>query len=357
MAKIKAFETHADLYEAWFEKHPKLYAAEVEAIRELLPPFEKGIEIGVGSGRFALPFGIKEGVDPSPKMAEISRSKGIVMIDGVAEALPLESSAYDLAVMVTTICFVDDPLKSLKEVHRILRPGGCIIIGFIDRESPIGKRYQKERLQNPFYAEATFFGAAEVAALLETAGFGAINALQTLFGPDPEEVTCEIEKGYGKGSFVAIRAEKKIPGEEKVRQKSLIHSILKSANSFAMITPMLLGVILCIGLFETLVTEEMLRSLFGGNPVYDTLVGTLIGGVSVGQPVASYIIGGELLESGVSLYAVSAFIVSWVTIGVIQLPLERELFGTRFTLQRNLLSVLFALIVAAAVASIVGALQ
>lgn len=133
-------------------------------------------------------------------------------------------------------------------------------------------------------------------------------------------------------------------------QKSLIDSILKSARGFLYMAPMLLGVILSMGLFQTYVTEEMLTSLFSGTPFSDLLVGSLAGGVSIGQPVASYIIGGELLESGVSLYAVSAFIVSWVTVGFIQLPLEKSLFGTRFTLQRNLLSLLFALIVATATA-------
>jgi uncharacterized membrane protein YraQ (UPF0718 family) len=116
---------------------------------------------------------------------------------------------------------------------------------------------------------------------------------------------------------------------------------------------MLLGVILCMGLFQTYVTEEMLQTLFGGTPLADMLIGTAVGGVSMGQPVASYIIGGELLQSGVSLYAVGAFIVSWVTVGVVQLPLEQSLFGTRFTLRRNLLNLLFALLVAAATAATV----
>lgn len=213
MAKIAPFESHADAYEAWFDRHPKLYAAEIEAIRQLLPSFQKGVEIGIGSGRFALPFGIKEGIEPSPKMAAIARKKGIRTIDGVAEALPLETESYDLVLMVTTICFVDDPLKSLQEIYRVLRPGGSVIIGFIDRESPIGRLYQKEQLQNPFYAEATFFAASEVAELLETAGFKKVDARQTLFGNSLDEMETTIEAGYGRGSFVAMRAEKTIKGE------------------------------------------------------------------------------------------------------------------------------------------------
>lgn len=135
-----------------------------------------------------------------------------------------------------------------------------------------------------------------------------------------------------------------------MKNPSLYRALLKSARGFLAVTPMLLGVVLVIGLFDTLVSEEALRSLFSGNPLYDTLLGTAAGSISIGQPVASYVIGGELRDSGVSMYAVSAFIVSWVTVGVVQLPLEAGLFGRRFTVQRNILSVVLA--VAVAVASV-----
>ena len=104
------------------------------------------------------------------------------------------------------------------------------------------------------------------------------------------------------------------------------------------IAPMLLAVIGLVGLFEALVTPQMLHALFSGNVADDMLVGTFAGGISVGQPFLSYIIGGELLQEGISLYAVSAFILSFVTLGIVQLPLEAELFGVRFTVVRNLLA-------------------
>lgn len=129
-------------------------------------------------------------------------------------------------------------------------------------------------------------------------------------------------------------------------EETFVRSIVKSFKSFLNIVPMLLAVILLVGLFDVLVSQEMLASVFQGNMFYDTLIGTLAGGVSVGQPVASYIIGGELLEGGVSLYATVALIISWVTLGVAQLPLEQALFGRRFTIQRNMLSFIFAMLVA-----------
>lgn len=109
--------------------------------------------------------------------------------------------------------------------------------------------------------------------------------------------------------------------------------------------PMLLSVIGLMGLFEALVTPEMIQSVFKGSVLSDTFIGTGVGAISVGQPFLSYAIGGELLDDGVSLYAVTAFILSFVTLGLIQLPLEWSLFGTRFTVLRNLLSFIFALLI------------
>ncbi|QOP45791.1 permease [Sulfurimonas paralvinellae] len=116
-------------------------------------------------------------------------------------------------------------------------------------------------------------------------------------------------------------------------------------KSLAMIAPMILAVIGLVGLFEIFITPEMIHSLFHDAVIHDTLIGTLAGAVSVGQPFLSYIIGGELLKEGVSFYAVTAFILSYVTLGVIQLPLEFSIFGMRFAVIRNLLSILFAILI------------
>lgn len=209
MARTAPFDQYAPAYEAWFDEHQNLYAAEIEAIRELLPLFEKGVEIGVGSGRFSLPFGIKEGVEPSEKMAQIARSRGIDVVKGVAEKLPLPSENFDLVLMVTTICFVDDALLALKEANRILMPGGLLIIGFVDRASALGRVYERNRERSRFYRDATFFTTKEVVGLLEKAGFGDFAFRQTLFGETLERMDTDVKEGFGEGAFVALRAKKR----------------------------------------------------------------------------------------------------------------------------------------------------
>ena len=120
----------------------------------------------------------------------------------------------------------------------------------------------------------------------------------------------------------------------------------KTSLSFWGMTPMLLGVIGLVGLLQALVTPDMLATLFQGNLLADTMIGTLAGSLAVGNPVVSYLIGGELVEKGTSLYAVSAFLLSWVTLGFVQLPAEVEVFGGRFTLYRNILAFIFTLMIA-----------
>ena len=131
------------------------------------------------------------------------------------------------------------------------------------------------------------------------------------------------------------------------RGKATFLQVLKrSAIGFAAMLPMILGVVGLVGLFQALITPEFLRTLFTGNVLWDTLVGTVAGGIAAGQAMVSYIIGGELLKEGISMYAVAAFVLSWVTLGVVQLPLEVEVLGLRFTILRNVLAFVFTILIA-----------
>jgi hypothetical protein len=124
----------------------------------------------------------------------------------------------------------------------------------------------------------------------------------------------------------------------------LIHAFKNTGKQFANLLPMFLGIILLTGLFNNFIPKELLASIFCGSTLLDMLWGAAFGSILAGNPVNFYVIGGELLVYGVSLFAATAFITSWVTVGLVQLPAEIAALGKNFALIRNALS--FALCMA-----------
>ena len=213
MARIESFEKYSKEYDEWFMKNQNIYLSELNAIKSLVPSDKFGVEIGVGTGRFALPLRIKVGVEPSRKMVEISRKRGIQVYEGVAEQLPFNDKTFDFVLMVTTICFVDDLVKSFKEAYRVLETDGFIIVGFVDKESELGKRYQLKRKKSKFYKDATFYSAKEVLDFLRKTNFENVVIRQTVL-PSRTGRIDSVEDSYGKGSFVIIKAIKQTNLEE-----------------------------------------------------------------------------------------------------------------------------------------------
>ena len=125
----------------------------------------------------------------------------------------------------------------------------------------------------------------------------------------------------------------------------LTRSLKKTARTFINLLPIIIGMLLLTSLAVTVFPEQISAGLFGGNDALDALIGASVGSVAAGHPLASYLLGGELLKSGVSLVAVTALIVSWVTVGVVQLPAEALMLGTRFAIYRNLVCFVSALVI------------
>ena len=116
---------------------------------------------------------------------------------------------------------------------------------------------------------------------------------------------------------------------------NLENSARKTLTSINQSFPVLFGVIMAISLLKSAVPESLYSTIFTGNIVIDSIVGSFIGSVAAGNPITSYVIGGELLSEGVSLVAVTAFMLSWVTVGISNLPAEMDILGTKFALIRN----------------------
>lgn len=209
MPKTEPFNKYADEYEEWFEKNKFVYLSELEAVKQFIPKKGRGLEIGVGSGRFVEPLGVEEGIDPSQEMREIAQKRGIKVYEGVAEDLPFKNESFDYLLMITTICFVDDINASFREAYRVLKPQGLFIIGFVDKKSPLGERYLQHKEENVFYKQATFYSCEEVIKLLKKYNFSHLEIIQTVFGRLEKINSLQnFKPGHGKGGFVVIKAEK-----------------------------------------------------------------------------------------------------------------------------------------------------
>jgi hypothetical protein len=110
-------------------------------------------------------------------------------------------------------------------------------------------------------------------------------------------------------------------------------SLKKTAWTFVNLLPVIIGMLLLTSLVISLFSERVSAGLFGDSDTLDALIGASVGSVAAGHPLASYLLGGELRKSGVSLIAVTALIVSWVTVGVVQLPADVKMWvhASRFT--------------------------
>jgi len=207
MPKAAPFEEHTQRYEQWFDEYDAVYESELAALERLVSPTGRGIEIGVGSARFAAPLGIDVGIDPAEAMLRQARERGVDVARGVAEHLPFRDDTFDTALIVTTICFVDDIPQTLAEADRVLSESGELVIGYIDKDSPVGEIYLERKEASPFYREATFVSTDDLLDALEAAGFSDFEFVQTVYNwIDEVESPEPVESGRGEGSFVVIEA-------------------------------------------------------------------------------------------------------------------------------------------------------
>ena len=211
MAETDPFETHFDQYDAWFDRNANAYESELLAVRDVLPPPGEWVEIGVGSGRFASRLGIPTGIEPADGVATLARERGVRVIKGKAECLPLERASVDAAFLITTLCFVDDIDRTFREVSRVLRPGGHAIVAFIPKDSRFGELYCANASEDPFFRHATLHTKQRAFHAIEAAGLDIERTVQTLTG-SPERANERIEpptEGHEAGSFVVVRAVKR----------------------------------------------------------------------------------------------------------------------------------------------------
>jgi len=177
ISSSRVFDESASDYDHWFDNHGEVYAAQVRLLQDAVPQGGCNLELGVGSGRFAVPLGIRYGIDPSIKLLAIAKTRGIEIVQGEGEHLPYREEIFDCVLMMTVICFLDDPPGVMQETFRVLVRGGYLVLCFMEKNGEIALQYRQEKTKGRFLRFARFLTADEVARLMEDAGFSGVSVI------------------------------------------------------------------------------------------------------------------------------------------------------------------------------------
>jgi len=104
----------------------------------------------------------------------MARRRGIEVIRGKAETLPIREKSCSSVLLVTVICYLHDPKAVFRELCRILISRGFLIIAFLEREGLMHQKYLREGGKGRFLSRAHFYSEEEVHAFLKETGFRVI---------------------------------------------------------------------------------------------------------------------------------------------------------------------------------------
>ena len=207
------FDILTDKYDAWYdsEEGRPLYESELACLRPLVEDAPRPIlEVGVGTGRFAMHFPDVTGIDPSLNSLRIAEKRGVKTVHGYGENLPFGDETFGCILIIVTLCFVERPLDVLREAKRVLRKEGNIIIGLVPKDSPWGNSYEeKKRAGHSFYSNARFYTLKDVENMLQVAGLKISRIRSTLLQrPDEPRRFEEPQEGHINGAgFLCIEAK------------------------------------------------------------------------------------------------------------------------------------------------------
>lgn len=152
------------------------------------------LDVGCGDGalvRAAVARGAEAtGIDPDPAMLTAARSHAVnagvraTFLEGRIESLPFPDSSFDVVVAVTVLCFVRDAAGAVRELARVLRPGGRLVIGELGRWNLwAATRRIRGWLGSRTWKAARFRTAAELCALADQAGLSVTQIRGAVYYP------------------------------------------------------------------------------------------------------------------------------------------------------------------------------
>jgi ubiquinone biosynthesis O-methyltransferase len=202
---------------------------EEKRLVELIGPVagKRVLDVGCGDGvlslRLAEAGGIVTGLDADPAMLTAARQRAatpgaaITFVQGDARSLPVADSSFDVVVTVTVLCFIVDAERAVKEMARVLRPGGRLVIGELGRFSLwAAKRRVSGWLGSHTWRKAHFRTAGELRRIALAAGLEVDDVRGAIYYPPCNvcaRLLAPIDEHFGAvttigAAFIAIAALK-----------------------------------------------------------------------------------------------------------------------------------------------------
>jgi ubiquinone/menaquinone biosynthesis C-methylase UbiE len=201
------FDSKAETYDSWYTTPLGAYEDELEkalVFRHVTDVRGKTVlDVGCGTGLYSIRLAEAgadvTAVDISPKMIEIARTKAqdrgqYIWYDQADMAqLPYANRTFDTVVSITALEFAADPLQALMEMARVLRPGGKLIVGVLNNDSPwADARRERAKREESIYGSAQFLSSSDLRLLFHRTGtFGALTMESCVYTLPTEEMLQE----------------------------------------------------------------------------------------------------------------------------------------------------------------------
>jgi ubiquinone/menaquinone biosynthesis C-methylase UbiE len=141
------FDTFAERYDKWYDKPfgKTAFNLENECIKSLFKNLERSfLEIGAGTGRFAVSLKVEYGIDKSVRMLKFAKKRGIEVIRGEGENLPFVDASFGAVFLIVTLCFVDNLLESFERSFESYKGQWLCYPRSNTKRKPLGKLLREE---------------------------------------------------------------------------------------------------------------------------------------------------------------------------------------------------------------------
>lgn len=130
-------------------------------------------------------------------------------------------------------------------------------------------------------------------------------------------------------------------------KKKTFNSIKMSSGMMKNMGGQIIGIIFLIGLILTFIPPETIKYYLGESNVFiSTIISAFLGGITLIPAFVAFPLVGSLITAGASITPIVAFLTTLTMVGFVTFPLEKREFGIKFALTRNVLSFIFAIVIA-----------